>query len=43
MKTKVFLKMLFMVFLSVVGLTACSDDEPKESKRLECRFQQKQA
>ena len=31
MKTKVFLRMLFMVFLSVVGLTACSDDEPKDS------------
>ena len=27
MKTKVFLRMLFMAFLSVVGLIACSDDE----------------
>ena len=31
MKTKVFLRMLFMAFLPVVGLTACSDDEPKDS------------
>lgn len=38
MKTKVFLKMLFMVFLSVVGLTACSDDEPKDSVK-EIRMQ----
>lgn len=30
MKTKVFLGMLFMAFLSVVGLTACSDDELKD-------------
>ena len=27
MKIKVFLRMLFMAFLSVVGLIACSDDE----------------
>ena len=38
MKTKVFLRMLFMVFLSVVGLTACSDDEPKDSVK-EIRMQ----
>ena len=31
MKTKVFLRILFMAFLSVVGLTACNDDEPKDS------------
>ena len=30
--------MLFMVFLSVVGLTACSDDEPKDSVK-EIRMQ----
>ena len=38
MKTKVFLRMLFMAFLSVVGLTACSDDEPKDSVK-EIRMQ----
>lgn len=32
MKNKNFLRMLFMAFLAVAALTACSDDnEPKDS------------
>lgn len=39
MKKKNFLRMLFITFLAVAGLTACSDDdEPKDSVK-EIRMQ----